>query len=182
MANYFFEAVRMASSHQTTYLQSVKFEASSTPTVATNGMIVNITDPCTNIWGTNDLTCWKATAPAADTDRVHILDILESPYVTNGDKTYRIGQEIVSISAPAGCPVRARKPVLDDDFIVGEDLFVSAPTEGQYAITTAGDTKYTPSASVVSNKFCVKIVRAETKNYGVSGSITTYRCKVVTSV
>lgn len=184
MANYFFQKEIMQSTDNRTLLQTAKYYVSATPTAITNGALVNITDPCTNIWGTNDLNCYKCIAPAADTDAIHIVDLLETPYLTNtaGDKMYRVGEEIISLQAPASFPVRTRKPKKDDRFLVGEDLFASAPTAGQYAVPTAGATTYTPSATIVTNKFCVKIIESVTKGYGVEGSITAYRCKVVTEV
>jgi hypothetical protein len=184
MANYFFQKEIMASTDVRSYLQPIKYEVSATPTVVTNGALVTVTDPCTNIWGTNDLNCYKATAPAADTDPIHIVDLLETPYLENtaGTKMYRVGEEIISLQAPADFPVRSKKPKLDDRFLVGADLFASAPTVGQYAIPTAGATTYTPSATKVTTKFCVKIVESVTKGYGVEGSIVVYRCRVVTEV
>jgi hypothetical protein len=182
MANYFFQKEIMQSTDNRSLLQTVKYYVSATPTVITNGALVNVTDPSTNIWGTNDLNCYKCIAPAADTDAIHIVDLLETPYVTSGTKTYRIGEEIHSLTAPAEFPVRSRKPKLDDRFLVGEDLFASTPTVGQFAIPTAGATTYTPSASIVTTKFCVKIIEEVTVGLGVEGSLTAYRCRVVTEV
>jgi hypothetical protein len=181
MANNFFQKEIMASESVLAYNRSLKYEVAATPTVATQGMIVKMTDPVTNIWGDNDLSTYKAVAPVADTDPIYILDILESPFITSGNKTYRVGVELSNITAPADVAVRGRKPKLDDIFLIGADNFVSAPTVGEYAIPTAGDTKLTPSGSISTTKFCVEIKEAVTKSFGVSSSVSCYRCRVVTA-
>jgi hypothetical protein len=182
MTTYFFQPEKMASSSVASYLQSVKYTLAATPTAVNNGSIVTIGDPCTNIWGNSDLNCYQCATPSLDTDPIHIIDLLEAPSLTdsNSGRVYRVGEEIVSLSAPADYPVRARKPKLGDRFLLGSDGFASAPTVGQYAIPTAGTTTLTPSASIVTTKFCVKILASVTKSYGVQGSFTAYRCQVVT--
>lgn len=182
MANNFFQKEIMASESVNSFLRSVKYEVSTTPTVATQGMLVTVTTPITEIYSTLSKSTFKCKAPAADTDPIHILDILESPFITSGSRTYRVGEELSNITAPADVAVRARKPIIDDTYIIGADNFISAPTVGQFAIPTAGNTVYTPSAGLVTTKHCVEILEAVTVSFGVSTSITAYRVIVRTQI
>lgn len=182
MSTKFFQKKLMASEDVNSYNRSIIYTVSSTPTEITNGGLVTLVSPSSNIWGNNDLTTYNAAYPTADTDPVYITDIVESPYATYGTNNYRVVTDLTALKAPANTPVRARKPKIDDEYLVGDGNFASAPTVGQYAIPTAGALTYTPSATAITTKHCVKIIEQVSIGVGVSSSITAYRVRVVTSV
>jgi hypothetical protein len=102
MSNYFIEKTLMASSDVKSLLKTVQLQAATTPILANQGLLVTLGDKVTDIYGNKDESCYAATVPAADTDPIHILDILEVPYATNanGDRIYRVGEELSNIVAP----------------------------------------------------------------------------------
>jgi hypothetical protein len=64
-------------------------------------------------------------------------------------------------------------------FILGADNFVSAPTVGQFGIPTAGSGLVTPSVTVSTTKFCIKIEEAVVIPFGMNKSINAYKVRVV---
>jgi hypothetical protein len=182
MANNYFQKRIMASEQNYAYLRSIKYYVSATPTTITNGALVTLSDPLVSIWGNHDKSTYQAIMPAADTDPVYIVDLLETPAASLGTNYYRVGAELSNLTALADAVVRVRKPKIDDIFELGADNFASTPTVGQFAITTAGALTHTPSAGIVTTKYCVKIEEAITVGFGVSKSITAYVCRVVTAI
>jgi hypothetical protein len=180
MSNYFFQKRIMASENVVAYERSVLYYVSATPTEITQGALLKLTDRATSVFGTSDLTTYKAIKPAADTDPIYIADILETPYATLGSNNYRVGVELSNLRAPANTPIRVRKPKLDDVYIIGADNFASAPTVGEWAIPTAGSVLYTPSGSEITTKHCVLIEEVITVGFGVSTTISAYVVRVVT--
>lgn len=178
--NKFFEKKIMASEEVVSFNRSILYYVAATPTEISQGGLVVLGDRADTIFGTKDLTTYKANYPAADTDPVYITDILETPYAELGSNKYRVGVELSNLKAPAGTPVRARKPKLDDLYVVGADNFASAPTVGQFAVPTVGALTYTPAASIVTTKHCVKVEEEITIGFGVSTTITGYIVRVVT--
>lgn len=179
----FFQKRTMASEDVKSYNRSVIYTVGGTATEITNGAVVKLLSPATNIFGTSDMTTYLAATPAADTDSVYVLDIVESPYATSGTLNFRVLENVTDLKAPAGTAVRARKLKIDDTFLLGSDNFASAPTVGQYAIPTAASKLWTPAgASVVTTKVCILIESAVTVGVGVSGSLSAYRCRCVTSI
>lgn len=98
--------------------------------------------------GIKDLNTRKLTKPAAITDKVGFVDYVGVSEANVMGVTYRVGDKVAGLSVPLGTKTRVRIPQIGDMFWLGADNFVSTPTVGQYAKTTASDTRMTPAASV----------------------------------
>lgn len=131
--------------------------------------------------GLKDLNTHKIKYPEADTDSVAIVDYDDRSYGEIMGVTYRDGIKTYGISCPANKLTRVRIPMKGDSFWLDSDNFASTPTVDQYAIPTAGSGKYTPSASAVTDKFCVQVVEKKETAEGAVNTRTEYFC-VVTNV
>lgn len=73
------------------------------------------------------------------------------------DNTYRYGAKTLGLSGLAGEKVAMRKLYQGDQFILGVDNFVSAPTAGEFAVLTADSTELTPAAAKPATGFAVRV-------------------------
>lgn len=107
--------------------------------------------------GLKDPNVYKITAPAADTDEIHVVDYVDVSHGEIMGVMHREGIKTYGISAPAGADIRVRIPKKHDKGYFAEENFATPPTVGQYAVPTADSTLWTPSASKVTDKTCIKI-------------------------
>lgn len=185
--NETFSKALMASESVLSYLGSTKFQSSGEYAEIHDGALVVLGDLAPNdaynigdLSGIVDDNVFLSKAPAADTDKVVIVDISG---VSNGiiaENNYKIGIKLVGLKAQPGVAVRYRVPISGDMFWLSEDCFASKPTLKQYAIPTASSTKFTPSASDESaTKFCVKILDSRDFTVGASSKGSLYLCRVI---
>lgn len=93
--------------------------------------------------GLKDPNVFKIAAPAADTDRLCVVDYVD---VSRGEimgVNYREGIKTYGVPAPAGARVRVRKLADGDTGYFAADNFIGAPAAGKFAVATVGDTRLT---------------------------------------
>ena len=93
--------------------------------------------------GLKDPNVFKIAAPAADADKICVVDYVD---VSRGEimgVNYREGIKTYGIHAPAGARVRVRKLADGDTGYFAGDNFIGAPDAGKFAVATAGDTRLT---------------------------------------
>lgn len=153
----------MASEDVQSFVKSAKFYAEDAYAEIDDGSFVVLGDlDVDNVYSTQTFTAvdynvYKATAPAAVTDPVWIVDIADISQGVIAGNNYKIGDKLVDLKARPGFAVRVRRPVLGDMFWLGEGGFVAAPGENKYATLTANDTRLTAAAAATANGFTVKI-------------------------
>lgn len=107
--------------------------------------------------GLKDPNKYKIAAPAAATDPVDVVDYVDRSHGEIMGVNYREGIKTFGLVAPAGTPVRVRHPQKHDTAYFAADNFASAPTEGKFAVATAGSTLWTPANAIDTTKTCIKI-------------------------
>lgn len=122
---------------------------------------------------------YLATAPAAATDEVVIVDYAGISEGEIAGNTYKLGQKLYDLEVPAGMPTRVRRLHLHDKFWLGEDNFASAPTVGKYAVATASDMRHTPAASIAAGQYNIKILVKQDLTAGMASKGSLYLCEVV---
>lgn len=132
--------------------------------------------------GLKDPNVRKITAPAADTDSVAIVDYVGVNQADANGVAYRVGEKTFGLVCPADRQTRVRRLAKGDTFWLAEGNFASAPTAGQYAIPTAESTLFTPSATLVTNKFCVKVEYRQAVTQGTVNTGYQYFCTVETVI
>lgn len=169
-------------------VRSVKFgamaESAFVPAEVADGAFVvlgGLADSVAYV-GTKDYEVNIATAPAAadlPIDEVYLVDISSVSSGVIAGNNYRIGVKLVDLKVAAGYPARVRALMKGDKFWLGEGCFVSAPTAGNYAVLTAGDTRLTPAGAKVAGQFNVRIDLEESFTLGASASGKKYLVEVV---
>lgn len=169
-----FEPLRMASQDVVSYDRSIVCASD-----LDNGAIVIETTPSTNVYGTNELDTYTATAPAAATTDVALIvdagDVarIEGFRINVTDPRYNY--------VPAGTVAKARQLIVGDEFNVSSGAFASTPTVGQYVGVANSVTTFTASDATLSNitSRCVcKVIDTHTFSVGKT-NVAGYRLKVV---
>ncbi len=187
---YFYKG-KLRSEDVNAMLLSVNYMDGDEPAIIHDGALVKLGDlipsevyNVTGITsGINDYNVYAATAPAATTDPVVIVDISDIPHGEINGNTYNIGVKIPGTKSRPGVPVRARIVAPYDRFWLSPDNFTTLPTQGQYAIITAGSTLHTPTATAPTDgSYCIKIVEAN-KDFttGTRAVGKLYLCQVVST-
>ena len=176
-----FAKIKMASEDVNSLLLTGKYKAEGSYAEVEDGALVVVGGLASSTVYTDrkDMNVFEITAPAAVTDEIAIVDIAD---VSKGDvrgQVWREGIRTDGLVAEAGQPVRVRILKKYDRFEVDDSAFVSAPTVGQYAVATAGSTKFTPAEAAVDGQFCVKIEMAKDFVLGQTVSGKKYYCRVL---
>ena len=192
---YQFAYGKMASSVIPTDLASVVIEGNVanvvSPIAAYEGSFVTLGNPIADGTysyvdangatqnATVEYDAYTATAPAAATDEIAVLDpeVIESLSDDAGN-IYRYGVKLYNKKLPAGWFGRARRLALHDKFWLGDSNFVSAPTVGQFGTATLGDFRLTAATAAGAN-FAVKILASKDLTAGMGKVGTSYLCEVV---
>lgn len=122
------------------------------------------------------------TAPKAETDKAYVADLSQVPEAVDAQgNIYRIGADVTNLTLKGSTkvPGRFRELFLEDTLELGDSNFVSAPTVGQFAKLTVGDTKLTPNGTKPVSGFAVKVLRKLQLNSGLQKSGDRYLCVVV---
>lgn len=93
--------------------------------------------------GLKDPNVFKIAAPAADTDKLCVVDYVDVSHGEIMGVNYRDGIKTYGIPAPAGARVRVRKLADGDTGYFAAGNFVGNPEAGKFAVATAGDTLLT---------------------------------------
>lgn len=190
MANKnFFQPVRMESQFVDTKLQTVMFtSAADTYSACFDGELAVLgkfdKDPVYVSAFTAagqaasapvDFNTRQVTAVAAATSKgIGVIDLPNVPMATNGNLAYRMGYKTIGLTAEAGVPVRFRKLVVDDTFLIGEDNCTAALTVGKYAVGGAGG-KFTPSedgSEATDGAFQAEVISKFVISQGVNGTVS----------
>lgn len=172
MAKKIFWKNRMASEDVGSFLVSGRYYADNAPAEIHDGALVVIgeLEPHAYYTGVKDLNARKITAPAADTDVVAVVDIVNVSEGSIKGVTYREGVKTSDATQEAGYLVRTRILADYDSFTIGAGNIVGTPEEGKYLIPTANSTLFTVSNTEVAGKTNFYI---ETKNPLIEGVIDT---------
>lgn len=122
---------------------------------------------------------YVATAPAAATDPVVLVDYAG---ISDGDiagNNYKMGIKLYNLTVKAGQITRVRYPALHDKYWVGDANFDTTPTVGQYATAAAGVTTHKAAASLPASGYAVKVLASKDLTAGMASQGTTYLCEVV---
>lgn len=192
MSKELLQPVRMESQFVDTKLQSVIFQAANVDTEVVDGTIAVLggfaKDPVMtaaavrNNAGASDVldinTRIAKAAAAADTG-VGVIDIAGVPMA--GD--YRMGSKTTGLKANAGVPVRFRKLVEDDVFVIGEGNTTAALTVGEWAKVSDG--KWAPESTEATaqgtNCYCLVVDKYKLTE-GTTADMFAYRLLVKKSV
>lgn len=191
MNKNFFQPVRMESQFVDTKLQSVLFMAEDAKAEIFDGAIVKLGDfavedvysaAYTRAAGETrnilDLNAREAEFVAAATDKG--IGVIDLPTVATADgmgNTYRMGNKTIGLKAEAGVPVRFRKLVEDDTFVIGEENTAEL-TVGEFA-TPGTDGKWVAAASEPAEGLYCKVVDKYTVSQGINANVTAYRLVVI---
>lgn len=182
MANLFFAGL-MASQQLDVDLAGALVKASGNNIAVKDGSLVVLGDLVadTTYAATGDYqyNAYEATAPAAVTDEVCIVDYAGISGGDIRDNYYKIGVKLYGLEAPAGEIVRVRRLHLHDKFWLGEDNFESAPTVGEYAELKAGSFKHDPKSTLTGGQYAVKILKSEDLTTGMESNGKKYLVEVV---
>lgn len=129
--------------------------------------------------GLKDLNVRKVTAPAADTDLVAVVDIVNRGEGYINGVLYREGVKTADMTASAGTPVRVRILSAYDVCTIGSGNIVGEPAVGKYLIPTAGDTVWTVSDEFVDGKTNMYIEDDNPLVEGVVNTDVKYLCTVL---
>lgn len=185
MAKKLFWKNQMASEDVNSYLVSGRFyNDEDVPAEIHDGAIVVIGDLEDHALydGIKDLNVRKITAPAAETDAIAIVDIVN---VSEGDikgVVYREGIKTTDMTQVAGVPVRVRIVKKIDSFNIGSGNIDGEPVVGEYLIPQAGSTLLAPSATKVEGVTCFKIEAKLPLTEGVIDTDVKYLCTAVSVV
>lgn len=191
MNKNFFQPVRMESQFVDTKLQSVFFMNDGEKAEIFDGAVVKLGDfaaedvysaSYTRAAGTTktilDLNAREATYLAAATDaEVGVIDLATVATADGMGNTYRLGGKTIGLTAEAGIPVRFRKLVVDDVFVIGEDN-TETLTVGEYAVPGT-DGKWDAAASAPQSGMYCKVIDKYNVTQGVNADTIAYRLLVV---
>lgn len=122
---------------------------------------------------------YTATAPAAATDEVAIVDYAGISEGAIAGNEYKMGIKLYGLQVPAGQIMRVRRFGLHDKFWLGEDNFASEPTVGKYAKATAAAFTHTPSDTLPASGYAIKVLLKEDLTTGMRSNGDIYLCEVV---
>lgn len=122
---------------------------------------------------------YVATAPAAATDEVVIVDYAGIQEGNIGGNVYKEGIKLYDLQIPAGELFRVRRLALHDKFWLGEANFESEPTVGEYAKATASKYTHTPADSLPASGYAIKVLIKEDLTAGMASQGYIYLCEVV---
>lgn len=176
-----FAKIKMMSEDVNSLLLTGKFKANGQLAKVEDGAIVVVGDLMdSTVYANKDMNVFEIKAPAADTDEVAIVDIVD---VSKGDvygQAWREGVRTDSLFAEPGQPVRVRILKKYDRFELSADGFKSEPTVGKYAVIEANGTKLVPSEDApAAGKFGVKIEMAKDFVIGQTVAGKKYYCRVL---
>lgn len=176
-----FEKILMASEDVKSYLGTGVYEDSGVKAIH-DGAVVVVGDLRDHdaYQGMKDINTRTLNKPTAITDKVAFVDYVGVSEVDVMGNIYRVGDKVCGLVAPAGAKVRYRIPQVGDMFWLAEGNFVSKPTVGEYAKTTASDTRLT--AASTQDEDGATYVKIEATKPLVMGTVepdTLYMCRVV---
>lgn len=173
------------------YFGTVAATGEFTPAEVEDGAFVSICDPMTHELYGGDIATTQFGLGLKDLNArvIKAYDSAEPIYgfvdyvgVNTSDVMgvqYRVGDKVAGIGVPAGEHTRVRMVELGDEFYLGDENFASAPTVGQFAAPTAGQTTLTPAATKAASGLAIKIDDTKPLIMGQVNSGVLYRCRVV---
>ena len=156
-----FSKALMMSEDVKSYVGSCIFQANSVNAPVSDGALVTlgnlVADTTYAATGDYDWNLYIATAPAAVTDDVAIIDLAEISAGTIGGNNYKIGVQIFDLVQAAGKPARFRRLAKYDKFWLSAGCFATTPTVGKFAGATASSVNHTPADTKPVSGYAVKI-------------------------
>lgn len=177
---------QMASESVASYLGSGKFKANNEYAEIHDGALVVVAgeapNDAYNTAGINNVIDDNVDiveAPAAATDDVVIMDIVDVSGGMIAGNYYKEGIKLVGLKGRPGKAYRYRIPKKNDKYYISADCFSAAPTVGQYAGVAANSTQHTPMAAKPDAGYCVKIIDSKDFTVGATAYGKMYICRVV---
>lgn len=191
MNKNFFQPVRMESQFVDTKLQSVLFVEADEKAAIIDGAVVKLGDfAVEDVYTASytraageaktilDINTREAEYVTAATDKgIGVIDLANVPTVEGHGNVYRMGNKTIGLKAEAGVPVRFRRLVEDDVFVIGEGNTAEL-TVGQYAIPGT-DGKWAAAASEPAEGLYCKVVDKYTVSEGINANVIAYRLVVI---
>lgn len=150
MPNAIFNAENMASTKLSSLLKTVRFvDGGGNPAPINNGMVVTL-----GALEPNQREIYVATAVAANTDPIHVIDapeVIYSEEITRGLNDY---------TNLANIPVRARKLAVGDKFAVSAlaiDALGAVPVVGNFLVTPAAGTQWLEAVAIAGQSVACQI-------------------------
>ena len=145
-----------------------------------DGSLVVLGDLATDAdLGLDEYDTYEATAPAAATDEVVIVDYAGISEGAIAGNQYKVGVKLHDLKVPVGTVTRVRRMYLHDKFWLGAGNFASAPTVGEYAKATASDYTHTPAATLPASGYAVKVLVEKDLTVGMRSEGKIYLVEVV---
>ncbi len=180
---YLFFAGKMLSQDADSQVTNALFQVNNANAPVKDGSLVVLgelaEDDTYRAQGDVEYDVYLATAPAAVTDEVVLVDYAGISGGDINENYYKMGVKLFNLEAPEGEIVRVRRLHKHDKFWLGESNFASKPTVGQYAIATAGSCLHTPAASLTAGQYNIKILREQDLTAGMVSKGLMYLCEVV---
>lgn len=191
MNKNFFQPVRMESQFVDTKLQSVFFMDDGEKAEIFDGAVVTLGDfAAEDVYSASytraagetktilDLNTREAGYCAAATDvGIGVIDLATVATADGMGNTYRLGGKTIGLTAEAGVPVRFRKLVVDDVFVIGEDN-TEELTVGKWA-TPGNDGKWEAAGTEPQSGLYCKVIDKYNVTQGVNADVIAYRLVVV---
>lgn len=187
MTMKFFQKVNMTSETVNSYNRTGLYVVSGSTTAIDSGAFIVTGSLAPNsvynafLSGSEivDINTFYIAAPVALTSKpVYVVDVVKVTDGTINGNVYREGAKTLALQANAGEKVAIRFLDYNDQFILGDGNFVSAPTVGQYATLTAGSLVLTGSAGTGTG-FAVRVEQKQFISEGIDANGTGYLCTVV---
>ena len=183
MATKTFAKALMAAEDVKAYVGSALYQVSGNNAKIHDGAFVVLGDLAEDTTYANSgdvqYNVYKATAPAAVTDKVVVLSYAGIQEGTIGGNDYKMGINLFDLECPAGRPCRFYRMQVGDRMWLSDGLFASAPTVGKFAELTANNTILTPQASHTADQFGVKILKEDEMTTGQIANGKKYLVEVV---
>lgn len=175
-----FRAAEMLSENVQSYVISCQYQESEVDAAVADGSFVELGElkPDTTYVesGDKDYNVYLAKAPKANSTNIAVIDY---PGVSEGSiagNSYRIGDKLFDLVAPAGRPCRARRLALHDRFWLGEDNFDgTVDTSKEYGLKDDSVLLATDSTGTLK----IKLHLGKDFNYGQSAKGKLYLCEVI---
>lgn len=176
-----FQKALMASEDVKALLVSGKYLKDDVAAEVADGSVVAIGDLMENTayTGRKDHNIRKVAAPVDTKEDIGFVDLAE---ISQGDimgNVYKIGYKTAGLTAPAGTPVRVRRPMVGDTFYLGDANFDRTPVIGEVGLVTVGETTLTVAADAAGYEGIYVVVEdIESLTQGTVAGDHIYFCRV----
>lgn len=179
---HFIKEGKMISNKVDTYLANAKMVDSDGEIEVYNGSLVvlgDLLEDKTYEATGHEYDAYEASAPAAATDEVAIVDYAGINEVGDGHNSYYMGINLYDLKVPAGKLTRVRRLGLHDKFWLAAGNFDAAPTVGKFATAEANKFTHKAATALPESGYAVKILDSKAVVTGMKDEGLMYLVEVV---